>query len=357
MARLPKWLPLVAGLSACAPYPNRVGDYYAGPMDGSKFPAAYRGDGASATAFGTILPAQATVAGQPVGYYAFPMPAIAEPLILKTDRRKRPLVYVFGADDPSRDSQVCQKPSEDYVFDQRRDAVRFDRQGNVFQQRMTSSDPATLPSDTGYLPVYEEVPVVANGIDCQGVKSAEGLVRNDRLMVETVPPKVSGPNTHPTGVGDGKFLAWAVLDPVALVALPDLTLDPNTGLGPQRWGWFDHLLAAYLDGGYVPVDTRVVPGMMGEPDQMQVVARAQTLYTPNTVRDPQSGAPAPGGPGSGHDVLEGRRGEPAYSPICHVRTFTPADLNALPTDVAQIDPASLDPDQNLYLFCLQVVTP
>jgi len=64
--------------------------------------------------------------------------------------------------------------------------------------------------------------------------------------------------------------------------------------------------------------------------------------------------------GQGFDLLVGAdggsgvRGDAGYSPICSVRTFTPADPSAPPTDPADLDPQTLDPDAGVFVYCLQV---
>jgi hypothetical protein len=364
----------LAGACGCNPYHNLDGDFYVGPVDATHFPDAYLGAGFDgAGSVGTISPSVASVAGgASVAYYMFPVTAGVDPTVLRvqtaTATRERALVYVFDGGE-ALDSSKCTPPAPDYVYDVQRDFVRFDREGNVFQQPQTSRDSAALPDGANYMPIYAEVPVASMGEGCQSIHSAEGLVQTSRATVQTVAPPAGVANTFATGVPDGKYVAWAMIDPRAIVRLPDGSLDAN-GMGPQRWGWYNHFLAAYVEGGYVPTQMATVPGQMGAPDQMVVQAQAATLYAPNTFVDSKgatvncdSAAPTdPNAPciGNGFDVLDGfngmsaARGEAGYSPLCHVLTFTPADPKSPPASPADIDPQTIDPDSGTFVYCLQV---
>jgi hypothetical protein len=155
------------------------------------------------------------------------------------------------------------------------------------------------------------------------------------------------------------------------VKLPDGSVDPNTLLGPQRFGWFNHFLVAYIDGGYVPTTSQTVPGMMGAPDQTLVVASEMTLFAPNTWTgadgNPTGCNPAtptdPAAPciGQGFDVIagvngaSGARGQAGYSPLCHVMTYTPTPGGPPATDPDNVQGAgTLDMDTGTYVYCLQV---
>src|SRR5438874_1727569 len=132
-------------------------------------------------------------------------------------------------------------------------------------------------------------------------------------------------------------------------------LGPASGLGPQKIGWFDHYLLTYLDGGYVPTASVVVPGMAGNPDTIVVHIIAQNVYFPTAVPTTlPSGVVVPraGKLGSGYDVLDARRGEPGYSPLCHVFSFVPPDPLHPPTNAADIDAAQLH-DTGTFVWCLQ----
>src|SRR5262249_53928571 len=127
-------------VGGCFPYHNHDGDYYAGPIDPGKFPAAYEGTKTD-EGFGRIVPASALVkGGAKVAYYSFPVAAgVDNPTYLRLEAEGMVAdsapVYVFDGD-PSKDSKSCKAP-RDYVYDERRDFVHFDVQGNIFQQRQT----------------------------------------------------------------------------------------------------------------------------------------------------------------------------------------------------------------------------
>lgn len=399
-------LALSLAASGCFPYRNHDGDYYAGPIDPSNLPAPYQGAGGSSCTgfapsqqFATCTPATATVQGGAlVSYFWFPVsPDVPNPTMLRsvktnpngtTTIRDRAPVYVFDNGAEVNDSKSC-TPPKDYVYDERRDFVRFDQQGNVFQQKQVASkDPPALPSDPGYQPIYAEVPVASNGEDCNGTHSADGLVdlSNDKkVTLQYDPAPIGNPDFRPVGHGDGKYLAYAIIDPAANVLLPSIDPrcggkgpcnDVTTGLGAQRFGWFDHFLVAYIDGGYVPTSTQTVPGMAGAADQNLVTADTMTLLAPNAF--PVMGASMtcdprdPLGAGSGQPCIAqgfdlilgamiagatkpgvGARGKDGYSPICKVLTFTPPDPANPPKDPTQVNMSSLDPDTNTYVYCLQ----
>jgi len=298
--------------SGCNPYARRSGEYSAGPVDVSHFPAAYLGAGGDPKLGGGVFQAAAAfVDGNPVGYYAFPFSraqlAAADPLALG-DAFATPPAYVFdpSASEPFPGKPRCAAPAG-YVYDAQRDGIRYDDQGNVF---------TALPADASYVPLVAEVPVQSGGEPCQSIKSSDTLVTSPLVTVPLQPPpKGSAADALPHGVPDGKILAWALIDPSAEVRFPDGSLDPTTHLGPQKLGWYNHYLTQYLDGGYVP-----------------------TM----------------GAPGSGYDVLQAARGAAGYSPVCQVMTFVPADPLNPPTSVAAIDMTTVMPAPTPFTYCLQV---
>ena len=349
---------VAALLPACNPYQQRSGEYYAGPVDPAAFPAPYLGAGGDPKrGGGVILASAATAHGVPAPYYAFAVSAAqaaaADPLAVSTDGNPTaipaPLAYVFDPDpttaNPFPAAPRCTPPSS-YAYDPRRDGYRLDEQGNVF---------TALPA-AGYAPVVAEVPVTSNGEGCQSIKSAATLVGADDVVVTTMAPKLALPNAAPSGVPDGRFLAWAIVDPGAEVRFADGSLDPTSGLGPQKLGWFDHYLLAYLDGGYVPTSAFVVPGMAGNPDVTVVHVIPQNVYYPTAIPTTlPSGVVVPrdGALGDGYDILDAARGEPGYSPLCRVFSFVPADPLHPPASAADIDAAQLH-DTGSFVWCLQV---
>lgn len=326
----------------CNPYARRGGEYSAGPVDVSQFPAAYLGAGGDPKYGGGVFQASnAFVDGNGVGYYAFPFSdaqlAADDPLALG-DAFATPPAYVFdpGASDPFPATPRC-KPPAHYVYDEQRDGIDLAVQGNVF---------TALPAGASYVPLVAEVPVQSNGEPCQSIKSSDTLVKSPLVSAPLQPPPAgSAADALPSGVPDGKLVAWALVDPSAAVLFPDGTVDPTTRLGPQQFGWYNHFLTQYIDGGYVPTTgTELV---------------AQTLYVPTLVPGTDmNGAPAAtptmGAPGSGYDVLEAARGTSGYSPVCRVMTFVPADPMNPPTSVAAIDMTTVMPAPTPFLYCLQV---
>lgn len=269
---------VAALLASCNPYEQHSGEYYAGPVDPSAFPAAYRGP---------VVAAAATAHDVPAPYYAFPVADAADPLAVAAP----PVAYAF-------DDRCTPPPG--YAYDPRRDAYRLDEQGNVF---------TALPAEAGYAPLVAEWPITSNGEACQSIKSAATLLRADDVIVPAAP--------------SARLVAWAIVDPGA-----------DVRPGPPRLGWIDHQLLAWIDGGDVPTSgdgTRLV---------------AQNLYFPTATPS------GPGALGDGFDLLDAARGEPGYSPLCHVFSFAPADPQHPPTSAAALDPAALA-DTGRFVWCLQ----
>lgn len=347
---------LLASLGgACNPYERRAGEYLAGSVDPIKFPSAYLGAGGRGNrpGGGTFQYANGFVRGTPVVYYPLPFngrqAAASDPLDLST--LTTPLAYVFdpASGDAAPDSDKCAKP-QDYVFDKVADAVRYDRQGNIFTKLPVDSDPV---GKTTYVPIVKEVVVTSNSNPCQGLKSEAALVKSLDVTVNLAPPPDGVANALPTGRPSGRYLAYAIIDPAADVQPPDKSmLDPVTGLGPQRWGWFQQYLLAYLDGGYIPLKI-LQPGMT------KLQMQSQNLYYPDTIAvdDPENPGTkmlTDGDIGMGLDLMEYKRGEGNYSPICRVFSFTPKDPMVPEQSVAEvIANADVVTDTKQYVYCLQ----
>lgn len=348
-------------LTGCNPYSRWTGEYNAGPVDPAKFPAAYLGDGGDAKrGGGRFAPSTAYVDGSAIGYYGFPFSpaqlAADDPLALGIDGAPgafaTPPAYVFdpGAGSPFPAAPRC-RAAAGYAYDEQRDGIHLDEQGNVF---------TALPADASYVPLVAEVPVQSNGELCQSIKSVETLLKSRRVSLPlAAPPEGSAPDALRSGLPDGKLLAWALVDPSAEVDFLDGNPDPTTHLGPQRFGWFDHYLTQYIDGGYVPTTTRMVPAQMDTPAMTITDLVTQTLFVPTLVPgEDANGAPVAeptmGEPGHGHDVLQAARGTSGYSPVCRVMTFVPADPLNPPTSVAAIDMTTAMPAPTPFIYCLQV---
>jgi hypothetical protein len=311
-----------------------VGEYNAGAVNPVAFPASYLGAGGDPKfAGGVFTPLTAYVDGAAVSYYLFP----AGSGQAKADNPRAvaavpaPLAYVF--DPPATGtaalvgSEQC-IPPKGYVYDQQRDAVHYDQQGQLF---------TALPKSAAYTPVVAEVAVRTLGLPCQSIKTTDTVVTSSRVEVATKPPAVVTPDSKPVGVPDGRYLAWAIIDPSAKV----LPLDPATGLGPQSYGWYQHFLVVYLDGGYIPTTA----------DGSELVA--QTLYVPAVLwgtDDAGAAVLVPNSePGSGLDLLEARRGDAGYSPFCRISLYQPP-FPGVP--MRNPDPSQTTATDR-YVYCLQ----
>ncbi len=374
-------------VGACNPYERRSGDYSAGSVDPAKFPAAYLGNpnedrpqlglpgDPTAAGGGTFQYVTAFVRGQQLAYYPLPFTGAQTPAAGKNasqnqlDLNKllplapKPLTiaYVFDAEgvDPSQDSNRCNKP-EGYMYDPVADAVRYDRQGNIYTVLPAETMPAGA---TRYVPIVQEVTVRSNGLPCQSTKSAANLVKRTDVSMLLDPPPAGVPNVLPTGHPGSRYLVHALIDPAADVfypqgtfptencALGDTSHDPVTCLGPQRWGWYQQYLVAYLDGGEVKPKA-------SQPGDATKVMETQNLYYPDTIQMNDPDKPGmkmdvPGDLGMGLDLMDFRRGEDNYSPICHVFTFTPKNTAAPEKSVADIDLTKVK-DTHEWVYCLQL---
>ncbi len=340
------WFPLAAAglLAACNPYERFVDESSAGAVDPINFPADYLGTGGSAkmTGQGTMDAAPAAVGNASTGYYFFPYAGDPNLSLAVEGKLIIPIAYDFD-DDPAA---KCVAP-DGYVYDQQRDDVRYDQQGNVFIQ---------LPDASGYQPVVAGVTVRPMGLPCQDTKSEKNLVERQDLAVSLIPPEhPDQQGAHPTGKPSGKYYARPIIDPSIDVRNPDGSVDPNTGLGPQKWGWYQRYLLAYLDGGEIPTLDKQVMNASGKLHNVTTMV-TQAIYFPSQHPgvDPQGNTvPLDGALGDGYDVLTAKRGQMGFSPLCEVFSFDPVDPMNPETDVAKIDMATAVPTGNL-IWCIQV---
>lgn len=365
---------VVLAIAGCDPYKDYKlkGEFNAGSADPANYPPPYRGAGAirnvagSGTGFSAV---RAFAQDRMLEYFLFPFSPsqvvrTGYPGITLVNQTRNALTirqfsnaYVFdppGSNSPFPPQQQCRAP-DGYQFDQRRDDVHYDEQGEIFSALPDATFGAgTLPT-WSYVPIVQEVAVGSAGEPCQDIKSERTLLT--RTDVNIAKDSDGGP------VADGRYLAWALIDPGSGVYhVGESTSGP--GVGIQRWGWFQRFLVAYIDGGYIPSDS----------SGTQFVA--QNLYVPSRVLPPlPDGGTGParnGQLGAGYDVLDFPRSDPRYSPICRVRIyntgvgglpisqlpknaaavtagFTPiTDPPAVPTD--SIAPSDVIPP---YVFCLQ----
>jgi hypothetical protein len=348
-------------LGACNPYERHSGEYLAGSVDPVHFPAAYLGNGgiAKMPGAGVFQYVAASVDGKATSYYPLPFNGAQassdDPLDISG--LDLPLAYIFdpqgGNDGAAADSSSCKKPMG-YVYDtfaRREDPYRMDRQGNIFTELPAESDPA---GSSTYIPVVSEVVVTSNGNPCQDIKSEATLVTRTDVTLSLAPPTPGVPGAKPTARPSGRLLAMAIIDPAGDVrfADPNNPYDPMTRLGPQRYGFYGQYLLAYLDGGYIPQQIVYKGGGTGGDVTMARRLVTQDIYYPAHHADGQ-GQVVAGALGQGFDVLQFRRGNDGYSPVCRVRSFEPADPMHPETSVAAIDPATVN-DDGKYIYCLQL---
>jgi hypothetical protein len=342
---------LLAGslaLSACEPYGDlRNSDVSLGAVDPVTFPAASLGTrgNRSSPGLGTFIETVAQADGTTVGYFAYPFPtrAVSDPLRLLDDGKPYPKVPL-SANQSSNYAPVaysftegCTKPPG-WTFDPKVDEVALDVQSVVFTELPEATYQPGVMSVTNYLPVVTEVPKSTNQ-PCQKYKTAKNVKAADEKP-------------------SGKFFAWAVIDPANGVYKYDAE-DTDTGIGLQKWGWFNRYLLAYLDGGEVPTVEAQVTDMATMSMKTVVRMKTQRLYYPRSMV--MSGTMmAAGRIGAGYDVLAAKKGDGDYSPVCEVFTYDagmPMAAAALPKTAEAIEQmfmASLMPATPRYVFCLQV---
>jgi hypothetical protein len=350
-------LALVA--TSCNPYRRFAKDDDSlGPVDPVNFPAGNLGTMGNRMqpGVGSFSETTAFVGGAAVGYFAYalpaPSPASADLLRLIEDGKPyasalaTPTAYVFDG--------ACTAPSG-YQYQLRTDEVRLDQQGNIFTALPSASYTPGVASSTRYVPVVAEAAASAAGLPCQNLKSEQALAS-----------QLGGVASLPAA--SGKYRAWMIIDPAAGVYPRD---DPRgammmpMGVGLQSWGWYNRFLLAYLDGGTQPtVESDVNDGTVAMPVMHHVVRmQTQRLYYPRSqVIGTSMGVMtmAAGARGAGYDVLQARRGDVGYSPLCEVMTYDagmPMAPGALPRNAADIEAAFgavLMPGAPRYVFCLQV---
>ncbi|HME92428.1 MAG TPA: hypothetical protein VKE49_13445 [Myxococcaceae bacterium] len=367
-----------AALTGCGdPYEKREGEYYAGPVDPVNFPPEYLGSGGNRFRAGAgIFVASGVWANRRrTEYFAFSFTpsqlALPDKLLVLDDGQPNasttipaPIAYVFDPrdDTPFPETPRCEVPPN-YIYDRQRDAIRFNEQWNVFTVLPSATYTPGIASTTTYVPVVSEVPVRSNGEPCQDTKSEKTLRSRADVTLPT------------QGAPDGRFLAWAIIDPGAGVyhrlGAPSTPGDARTGNPPggvdlQKFGWFNHYLLAYLDGGYIPTQTDIATN----PSRTVVRMVTQDLYYPRSlVIHVGPLGTAPGALGRGYDLLQFRRGEPGYAPVCRVLTYDTGDTRApadLPRSVDELNALYGDtiapPDQPpapaapipLFIYCLQL---
>ncbi len=426
----------------CHPYEPFQGEFNAGPADPFNFAPPYRTSNGNANnqlaSFGTptscsrvvggscsIVEARAYIGTAPSGYFRFPFspsqittwqyPPVATFNGLRVTGSgaiPTPNAYVFdGSVSPAGDSTNCTAPPG-YSYNPYRDDLHYDQQGNIFATLPNATWGEGNPSWT-YVPVVQRVPITSQGEGCQSIKSELTVLTRSDVSVQRGPDRADG---TPTGVPDGTYLAWAIIDPGSPVLKYN---ESGAGISHQRYGWFNQYFVAYLDGGPIPVaggqmrtqrvfyprtnvlfsctanaDCSRFPGsgMAASCETATGLCRTSTACpaAPNTCATVvgagsdcdttnninlcrQATAGQPGRLSQGYDVLERGRTDALYSPVCLVQSYEmptppPTRTSDLPQSAAAITipplagtlqppPAPGSPGGVItptHIFCLQV---
>lgn len=413
-------LGLVAFSPACDKFEgnfNEDDEFNAGGADPYSFPPAYRGTSQvrQTPASGSFTEIAAFANGTPVGYFQFPFSpsqlvttnysppdpkqwpeGAVDPLRVAgpgTDFRVSlnnpvpvPSVYVFdppGNDSPFPNAPVCKAPAN-YKQDLFREAFPLNEQWNIFTflpDRFTTFPIGALPT-WSYRPVVAEVPVQTVNADCQSVKSERRLLASGSNYNIPLGEPESDKKVGRLGKPDGRFLAWALIDPGSGVYRVNTKNDvfaggTISGTSVQKYGWYAQFIVAYIDGGYIPTEDG--PNVAGAKTTRM---RTQRLYYPRSpvYKDGADASTAtPGTFAAGYDVLQGNRfgNVEAYSPVCELWTYSmpggaPTAIGDLPKSEEAIltlanstlEPARTAPQSATqytasttivpkYVFCLQ----
>lgn len=354
------------GLGGCDVYDRWTGEEVnSGPVDAQNFPPAYLGTGAvrQRTGSGRFVALKANVAGATAEYFSFPLSSTQRTAIrdaptedppqtqdvaltVESDSWSTPNAYVFDG---------CDAP-EGYSFDVVRDGINYAEQGVIFSALPSAAyNPGATPT-WAYVPIVARVPVQSKGAKCQAIKSETTVAEHAGKDVDLALSDANPSTGKRVGKPDGTYHAFAIIEPGAAVHHflndPQDARLPATGVGIQKWGWYNQYLLAYLDGGQIPTaDGKFV---------------TQRLYYPRSIVTVTTRKDGPvderGAIGRGYDVITARRGEPGYSPVCEVWTYDVGAVTAaeaLPKSAADIEalygttlqrPTSGDP----YVYCLQL---
>ena len=339
---------MFALLFSCHPYGDALqGEFNAGAADPFNFPPAYRSSGGSFTrergGSGSFAERVAFANGAPANYFFFPLPpsvvattGYATPSAKADPRRivgpgalPTSLGFVFEPGDPAaavQDTTSCKAP-DGYNFDQFRDAVHYDRQGNLVSALPNATFGIGAPPSFTYIPVVQRVSVASAGEACQSVKNDQSIVSRTDVTLA-----IDGTATPPAPKPDPVYLAWAVIDPGSPVFRAGKTAVDFNAYSIQHYGWYRQFLIAYLDGGQVQTDT------VGGVTRMRI----QKLYFPRSGITAVDATPTtkaiPGAAlGVGYDVLEHKRGEADYSPLCQVFSYALPSGTPVPKDAATIE--------------------
>lgn len=345
-------------LAGCNIYPSWEGAFSAGPADPFNYPPAYlgtRGDRAR-PASGSFTETQAYAGGERIGYYAFPFSPVAlnstatpapDPLSLTIGGNENPVLptpvaYNFDGStvEQAQGGARCIAPV-DYTFNPQRDEIPLSEQAHVFTKLPQATYSFTATPTWSYAPVVKEVAISDTNYPCQAYKEEEAITKTYKPIPDST-----------------RYMLWPIIDTGAAVYRLGQSAANSGGVGAQRFGWFNHYLVAYLDGGPVPTVTSA-----REDGTELVRMRTQRLFFPrsqiSTTRNGNT-TTANGSIGQGYDVLEAARGRSGFSPVCAVFTY---DLgaatanNAVPKDADEIVAnyeSTFRPANPPYVYCLQL---
>lgn len=342
------------GLGGCNVYERWDGDEFnAGAVDAQNFPPDYLGAGANRLNSGTgsFTARRAYAGGAQTEHFLFPFSTPQRSTLAAT-----PLTFSRLPIASAYEFEPGCKVPDGYQFDPVRDSYDSSQQGTIFSALPTASYAVGAEPTWSYVPLVARVKVTPNGVLCQTSKSEANLVtRNNKdvSLALTDPAPVTGKQV---GIPEaGVYDAFAIIEPGAAVYRVGQTSANSTGVGAQKWGWFNQYLLAYIDGGQVPVSGTVLV--------------AQKLYYPRSQVTVGTGNVSVT-VGQGYDVVEARRGTAGYSPICQVLTYDaggPLTPDQLPKTAAEIVAnfgarglnapirafGSRSPVGDPYVYCLQ----
>ncbi len=366
MKKFVKMMVSMVAFGACGIYPNWTGEFNAGPVDPATFPPPYLGVGGVTNKAGTgsFTEIAAFSEDQKIGYYSFPFATTITastsskpPDALLIESNGAPVsamptinTYVFDAASPGSNpyptTAKCDIPGG-YVYDRVGQAFDARTQYPVFDGIPTATYVSTSgkAASWSYEPIASEISVSAISEPCQGYKSQATVSGGDIN------------NTKP----DHNYLAWPIIDPGAAVYRVGQTATTSNGITAQKYGWYNHYMVAYFNGGYIPTDS--TPAADNTP-QLHMIAK--NLYYPRSqIIAKAGGKPAAGFIGQGYDIIDVPLGDPEYSPVCKVNTYDAGldasgnapTLNELPTnsgDVLTLYGTTVQAASPAYIYCLQI---
>jgi hypothetical protein len=365
------------GLSGCNVYDRwDGGEFNAGPVDASNFPPEYLGNGGRQRAGTGTITARNAMSGTQRPYFLFSLSSkqktATDPFLVRQGGKA-----VANAPTPSAYLFVdgCSAPAG-YSYDATRDDVPYDQQGAIFTTLPVATYTVGATPTSSYIPIVQRVAVTGNGVACQKYKSEKSVVASTELGVNLTAPV----NGKRFGVSDETLHALAIIEPGVAVYGVGESATNATGVGLQKWGWFNQYQLAYIDGGQVPLETKTVK--LNGADVEEVRMLTQKLYYPRSrvrvpVIDTATGKPkvdANGNPvledklftyGQNFDVLAAQRGESGYSPICELLSYdagavlTPDQLPKTEDAVRELSSQrgtaiSAPATGDKYVYCLQV---